>query len=170
MSADILNHECRYMLKFTSELTLRCEDRYIQKGRNHHVTALIGLNSIQMSIIFMTVYLYRWKVLRSTNPETSKVWLFIRSTANQRAAQNNYQTLGFQDLYFLNFVTCTRNNITGDTLKCQVKWMVSRNETFPSRDSRLVSKKCGSLQRVRNREGNLASFSKGPTLIRKSLQ
>ena len=27
------------------------------------------------------------------------------STANQRAAQNNYRTLGFQDLYFLNFVT-----------------------------------------------------------------
>ena len=26
--------------------------------------------------------------------------------------------------------------------------MVSRNETFPSRDSRLVSKKCGSLQKV----------------------
>ena len=28
------------------------------------------------------------------------------STANQRAAQNNYWTLGLQDLYFLNFVTC----------------------------------------------------------------
>ena len=28
------------------------------------------------------------------------------STANQRAAQNNYQALGCQDLYFLNFV-CT---------------------------------------------------------------
>ena len=55
MRADILNHECRYMLKFTSQLTLRCEDRYIQKGRNHHVTALIGLKSIQMSIIFLTV-------------------------------------------------------------------------------------------------------------------
>ena len=109
------------------------------------------------------MYLYRWKILRSTNPETLKVWLFICSTANQRATQNNYRTLGFQDLYFLNFFTCTRNNITGDTLKCQVKWMVSRNETFPSRDSRLVSKKCGSLQRVRNREGNLASFSKGPS-------
>ena len=40
------------------------------------------------------------------------------------------------------------NTTFGDTLNCQVKWMVSRNETFPSRDSRLVSKKCGSLQKV----------------------
>jgi hypothetical protein len=29
------------------------------------------------------------------------------SIANQKAAQNNYRTLGFQDLYFLNFVTCS---------------------------------------------------------------
>ena len=29
------------------------------------------------------------------------------STANQRAAENNYRALGHQDLYFLNFVTCT---------------------------------------------------------------
>ena len=28
------------------------------------------------------------------------------STANQRAAQDNYWALGCQDLYFLNFVTC----------------------------------------------------------------
>ena len=41
------------------------------------------------------------------------------------------------------------NATIDDTFKkCQVKWMVSRNETFPSRDSRLVSKKCGSLQKV----------------------
>ena len=31
------------------------------------------------------------------------------STANQRAAQNNYRALGCQNLYFLNFVTCTPN-------------------------------------------------------------
>ena len=28
------------------------------------------------------------------------------STANQRAAQNNHQALGWLDLFFLNFVTC----------------------------------------------------------------
>ena len=32
------------------------------------------------------------------------------STANQRAAQNNYQALGCQGLYFLNFVMCTNKN------------------------------------------------------------
>ena len=46
------------MLKFTSELTLRCEDWYIQKGRNHHVTTLIALKSSQMSIIFMIVQFF----------------------------------------------------------------------------------------------------------------
>ena len=60
------------------------------------------------------------KKLRITNPETPKDRLFISncfelpsigslssSTANQRAAQNNYRALGRQDLCFLNFVTCT---------------------------------------------------------------
>ena len=50
------------MLKFASQLTLRCEDRYIQKGRNHHVTALIGLKSIQMSIIFLTVQFSKFEI------------------------------------------------------------------------------------------------------------
>ena len=31
------------------------------------------------------------------------------STANQRAAQNNYRAYGCQDLYFLNFVACMYN-------------------------------------------------------------
>ena len=56
MSVLTLTSECWYMLKFTSELTLRCEDWYIQKGRNHHVTTLIALKSSQMSIIFMIVH------------------------------------------------------------------------------------------------------------------
>ena len=34
------------------------------------------------------------------------------STANQRAAQNNYYALWFQYLYFLNFVTYERQTIT----------------------------------------------------------
>ena len=55
MSVLALTSECGYMLKFNSELTLRCEDWYIQKGRNHHVTTLIALNSSQMSIIFIIV-------------------------------------------------------------------------------------------------------------------
>ena len=67
----------------------------------------------------MNIHFYRWKILRSTNTETPKAQLFINiclscpligslssPTINQRAAQNNYQALGFQDLYFLNFVTC----------------------------------------------------------------
>ena len=37
------------------------------------------------------------------------------STANQRVAQNNYQGLGCQDLYFLNLVTCT-----GSSAQCLV--------------------------------------------------
>ncbi len=61
---------------------------------------------------------YRQQSLRSTNPGTPKVQLYIvidlscpligslsSSTANQRAAQNNYRTLGCQNLCFLNFVT-----------------------------------------------------------------
>ena len=32
-------------------------------------------------------------------------------TANQRAALNNYWALGFQDLYFLNFVTCKKTTL-----------------------------------------------------------
>ena len=50
-----LNNEDGYMLKFTSDLDLRCEVRHIQKGRNHHLTILIDLISSQMSIIFRTV-------------------------------------------------------------------------------------------------------------------
>ena len=38
------------------------------------------------------------------------------STANQRAAQNNYRDLGCQDLYFLNFVTCTAIFLFSQTL------------------------------------------------------
>ena len=50
-----LNNEDGYMLKFTSDLDLRCEVWHIQKGRNHHLTILIDLISSQMSIIFRTV-------------------------------------------------------------------------------------------------------------------
>ena len=48
------------------------------------------------------------------------------STANQRAAQNNYQTLGFQNLYFLNCVTSKKlaKNDFNKNLDC-MKW--SRN-------------------------------------------
>ena len=35
------------------------------------------------------------------------------STANQKAAQNNYRALGCQDLYFLNFVTCNQTKSWG---------------------------------------------------------
>ena len=38
--------------------------------------------------------------------------LSVRSTANQRAAQNNYRALGCQDLYFLNFASCTNLNFS----------------------------------------------------------
>ena len=73
-------------------------------------------------------YLHRckWKFLRSMNLRPPKTRLFIivlsclligslsSSKANQRVAQNNYQVLGFQDLYFLNFVTCTRQSKKGE--------------------------------------------------------
>ena len=55
MSMDILNHECGYLLKFTFDLVLIPEVQHIQKGRNHHLTILIGLNSSQMSAIFIIV-------------------------------------------------------------------------------------------------------------------
>ena len=71
MSVLALTSECGYMLKFTSELTLRCEDWHIQKGRNHHVTTLIDLNSSQMSIIFMIVN--EWIIIF----ESIKLWIFF---------------------------------------------------------------------------------------------
>ena len=39
------------------------------------------------------------------------------STANQRAAQNNYRAFGCQDLYFLNFVTCIGSSQGGIKMK-----------------------------------------------------
>lgn len=55
MNVDILKHECGYLLNSTSDLVLTCECENIQKGRNHHLTTLIDLNSSQMSIFFRTV-------------------------------------------------------------------------------------------------------------------
>ena len=62
---------------------------------------------------------YRRKKLRSKilrDPKTGALLVIVlscpqigstsSSTSNQRAAQNNHQALGSQDLYFLNFVTC----------------------------------------------------------------
>ena len=57
-----------------------------------------------------------WEVKILRHPKTSSLLVIVMScpqigslsssTANQRAAQNNYRALGYQDLYFLNFVTC----------------------------------------------------------------
>ena len=48
----------------------------------------------------------------------------ITSTANQKAAQNNYRALGCQNLYFLNFVACKLNSCHGN---------YSRGETIQGR-------------------------------------
>ena len=55
---------------------------------------------------------YRWKDLRSKNPllvivlSCLQIGSLSSSTANQRAAQNNYWVLGCHNLYLLNFVSC----------------------------------------------------------------
>ena len=65
---------------------------------------------------YQTVPECRWKILRVLRPpKLGSLWAIVlscpligslsSSTADQRAAQNNYWALGFQDLCFSNFVT-----------------------------------------------------------------
>ena len=88
-----------------------------------------------LSKIYFAVHVknvYEVQILRSTTTDSLLVILLSchqigslsSSTANQRAAQNNYRALGCQDLYFLNFVTCTLKN-SGCTSVCNLVILLS---------------------------------------------
>ena len=74
---------------------------------------------VRIPLLTQTFYVsfswHRWKNLRCTNPETLNYFIsnividcWAAERANLRTAQNKYWAIGCQDLYFLNFVACTK--------------------------------------------------------------
>ena len=98
------------LILFLTSQKKESSERELPKTQHKETTA-VTKSSVQVEKFKKYIQILR-------HPKTGSLYVLVivlscpqigslsSSTANQRAAQNNYRSLGCQDLYFLNFVTC----------------------------------------------------------------